>query len=85
MKKIFLHIVLMCITVSVFAQTPFVCDGAFYLSLGSGGTTTFYRVTIDNSTGIVLFNALNGSSGANVNGIGYRITDNLIYGVNAGS
>ena len=85
MKKILLLIILISTSFLAFAQTPFVCDGSLYLSLGSGGTTTFYGVTIDNVTGAVQFNALNGSSGANVNGIGYRITDNFIYGVNASS
>lgn len=69
------------------AQTPFVCDGAFYLSLGTGGTnTTFYEVTVDNVTGNILFNSLAAAnSGASINGIGYRITDNFIYGVTSNS
>lgn len=60
---------------------PFVCDGSFYLSLSSGGNSTVYQVTIDNNTGNVIFNPLLNQSSANINAIGYRITDNFIYGV----
>ena len=49
MKKLY-TIFLFLLSISIVsAQTPFVCDGSFYLSLGSGGTnTTFYEVTVDN-------------------------------------
>ncbi len=63
------------------AQTPFVCDGSFYLALGTGNGSTIYRVNIDNNTGNVLFNSLGNNTGLNINSIGYRITDNLIYGL----
>lgn len=63
------------------AQTPFVCDGSFYLSLGNGGTSQFYRVVRDPASGTVSFNALPNNAGFNINAIGYRVTDNFIYGV----
>ncbi len=70
---------------SLKAQTPFVCDGSFYLALSNGGSSQMYRVTIDNVTGNVLFNPLANNAGVGLNGIGYRITDNFIYGVNPNS
>jgi gliding motility-associated-like protein len=66
------------------AQTPFVCDGDFFLSLGTSGSNTgFYRVQTDTATGQLVFNGFSpgNNSGARVNAMGYRVTDNLIYGV----
>ena len=68
------------------AQTPFICNGDFYLSLNSSGTNSqFIRVVRDPQTSTVVFNTINSNTGAVVNAIGYRVTDNLIYGVNPGS
>lgn len=69
---------------STMAQVPFVCDGDFFLSLGTNGTTTgFYRVQSNPTTGLLTFNGFspNNNSGAVVNAMGYRVTDNFIYGV----
>jgi gliding motility-associated-like protein len=87
MKQLYIVFLFFLLIKTLSAQTPFVCDGAFYLSLGTGGTnTTFYEVTVDNVTGNVLFNSLAAAnSGASINGIGYRITDNFIYGVTSSS
>ena len=82
MKQFYITIIF-SFTISIsFCQTPFVCDGSFYLSLANGGNRQIYKVTIDNVTGNVLFNALPNNAGATVNAMGYRITDNFIYGVN---
>jgi uncharacterized repeat protein (TIGR01451 family) len=63
-------------------QTPFVCNGDFFLSLSSGGgNSQFYRVIRDPQAGTVLFNSLTNGAGTVVNAIGYRITDNFIYGI----
>lgn len=67
------------------AQVPFVCDGDFFLSLGSNGMSTgFYRVQSNPTTGLLTFNGFSpgNNSGATVNAMGYRVTDNFIYGVN---
>ncbi|MEL7530700.1 MAG: gliding motility-associated C-terminal domain-containing protein [Bacteroidota bacterium] len=66
------------------AQVPFVCDGDFFLSLGTNGNTTgFYRVQSNPTTGLLTFNGFSpgNNSGATVNAMGYRVTDNFIYGV----
>ncbi len=63
------------------AQVPFVCQNNFYFSFGSGfGSSQLHEVIIDNS-GNVDFVQLPQSTGVNLNAIGYRSTDNLIYGV----
>lgn len=67
------------------ANPPFVCDGDFFLSLGVGGAGTgFFRVQSDSLTGALTFNGFSpgNGSGATVNAMGYRVTDNYIYGVN---
>ncbi len=62
---------------------PFDCAGDFFLSLTGSGPSIFYRVEIDPVTNDVLFDPLSaGNAGAEINAIGYRITDNYIYGVN---
>lgn len=60
----------------------FICDGNFYLSLSeTDQQSVFFRVTI-NAAGNVEFTSLPvGASGATINSIGYRITDNFIYGL----
>ncbi len=71
-------------TLALWGQTPFVCDGDFFLSLGPNNSNTgFYRVQPDAVTGQLAFNGFSpgNNSGAVVNGIGYRVTDNFIYGV----
>lgn len=70
---------------SVQAQDPFICDGDFYLSLNSSGTSTLYNITIDPISGNVVFNALPGNPGNGFNAAGYRVTDNYIYGLNPSS
>ncbi len=63
------------------AQVPFVCQNNFYFSFGAGfGTSQLHEVILDNS-GDVDFVPLPRSTGVNLNAIGYRSTDNLIYGV----
>lgn len=77
----FLFLIIISGIISLRAQTPFVCDGSFYLSLSNAGTSQFYRVIRDPGSGTVTFNALANNAGANINAIGYRVTDNFIYGV----
>ncbi len=67
------------------AQTPFVCDGSFYLSLSNGGTSQFYRVIRDPASGTISFSSLPNSAGLTINAIGYRVTDNFIYGMDPNS
>ena len=66
-----------------FAQTPFICEGDFYLILAPGGVSTAYEVEIDPNNGNVIFNPLStGTTGVLLNSIGFRFSDNFIYGIN---
>ena len=65
------------------AQDPFICKGDFYLALSqNGGNSNFFRVEIDAISGDITFNQLPNTGDDMVNSLGYRITNNLIYGLN---
>jgi len=68
---------------AVSAQEPFICQGQYFLSLSEAlnGNSGLYLVEIDPVSGAVIFNTISTSVGANVNAIGYRSTDNFIYGM----
>ena len=81
MKNFYIILGLLCLNISLSAQTPFTCTGDFYSSLTSGfGNSSLQLITV-NANGTVNFNQINGNIGAQVNAIGYRVTDNFIYGV----
>ena len=61
---------------------PFDCNGDFILTISTSGASTFYRIEIDPVTNDVLFNPLSsGDAGLGLNAIGYRSTDNYVYGI----
>jgi gliding motility-associated-like protein len=64
------------------AQIPFVCQNNFYFSFSSGfnNPSQLHEVIIGND-GNVTFVPLPRSTGVNLNAIGYRSTDNFIYGI----
>ena len=84
MKETFLVLSLSLLLVKLAqAQEPFICEGDFYLSLSQGGANSdFFRVEIDPNTGFVTFDQLPSSGTDFINSLGYRITNNLIYGLN---
>ncbi|HMU02365.1 MAG TPA: hypothetical protein PJ990_02025, partial [Saprospiraceae bacterium] len=69
--------------ISLDAQQPFTCRGQYYLSLTKSGSKSsgLYEVKISENGQNIYLDTI--SSGLNLvlNGMGYRITDNLIYGV----
>ncbi len=67
------------------AQEPFVCRGNAYLAFTEGlGNTTVFEIVVDPETEKVDFAPLSGmDSGVDLNAVGYRYTDNFIYGVNS--
>lgn len=62
------------------AQQPFVCGGDFFICLTPSSNSSFYRIIYNGTT--VSFNNFTGNSTDRLNSIGYRSTDNFIYGVN---
>ena len=82
MRHIALLIPLLFFYLSSLAQQPFVCRGNFYLVITPQNSSSLYEVTIDATTGNVVFQDLPASGmGFTLNGIGYRSVDNFIYGV----
>lgn len=81
--KFFIFILLLLVPNIFFAQTPFVCKGQYYLSLSDNidSESGLYEVVIS-PDGSILFETVSDRIGATMNAIGYRSTDNFIYGVN---
>ena len=71
----------------IIAQEPFICQGQYFLSLSASisSNSGLFLVEIDPDSGTTLFNPVATSIGATMNAIGYRRTDNYIYGVNPNS
>ena len=62
------------------SQTPFICDGRFFMTQVIGTSTLLVEVDIDPMTQEVVFNEIR-TIPTVINGIGYRAEENLIYGV----
>ncbi len=61
-------------------RTPFVCDGDFYITMRSRQWSELFTIRIDPTTNAVAFNRLpRFDAGFDLNGMGYRSTDNFIY------
>ncbi len=75
--------VLLCISVYMSAQVAFQCKGQYYASLSPSlhGSSDLYEVKIDPASNLAIFDPIKIGVGKNVNAIGYRSVDNLIYGV----
>lgn len=65
------------------AQIPFNCRGQYYLSLTKDGVVSsgLYEVKISNDGKNIYLDTISPSIGLVLNGMGYRITDNFIYGI----
>lgn len=61
----------------VLAQNPFVCDGSLFITIDQ----QVYRMQIDLENEDFSYLPLPYTSGVNLNAMGYRNTDNYIYGV----
>ncbi|MBK9254196.1 MAG: gliding motility-associated C-terminal domain-containing protein [Saprospiraceae bacterium] len=64
-------------------QTPFVCKGQYFLSLTppNSASSGLYEVKIDKNTLNVVFDPVSNGVGVRLNAMGYRSTDNFIYGM----
>lgn len=75
--------ILLFMSIYSYAQVPFQCKGQYYASLSPSlhGPSDLYEVKIDPATNLAVFDPIKINVGKNVNAIGYRSSDNLIYGV----
>jgi len=81
-RKTILLVVLVCFVRSMAAQETFECIGELILSLTNNSQSTFYKVDVDEITGNIVFDPIvNSSSTTEINALGYRTTDNLMYGL----
>ncbi len=84
-KTRILLLTILVFSVSVlFAQEPFVCDGNYYLSLRKGvpDQSKLFRIESNEDFSEVVFTDVGPDSvGVYLNSIGYRRTDNFIYGI----
>jgi hypothetical protein len=64
-------------------QNPFECRGQYFLSLTKPNRTTseLYEVKIDPDGKMISLDTVNTTVGMILNAMGYRITDNFIYGM----
>ncbi len=67
-------------SIKLHSQTAFTCQGQFFVSLSSNNTTNLNQIDVDPITNNVTFTNL-GTTFFTYNGIGYRSTDNFIYGM----
>ena len=82
---VFFTLALLCLfKVNIFAQEPFVCQGQYFLSLTppESESSQLFRILTTRNGNSVGFDTLSKDLTQIVNGMGYRITDNFIYGVN---
>lgn len=81
--KIILFIFIMYYSIDGDTQIPFTCKGQYYLSLTKSGSLSsgLYEVKINNDGKNIYLDTIASSIGLVLNGMGYRITDNLIYGM----
>ena len=63
------------------AQEPFVCEAQFFMTITGTSRSALIQLEIDPNTFEVVMTTLREDLGASVNAIGYRKTDNLIYGI----
>jgi gliding motility-associated-like protein/uncharacterized repeat protein (TIGR01451 family) len=80
----FFFLLILCFPPCTNAQIPFSCKGHYYLVQNEVGGSKFYRIRYDENTAFADANLLFVTPGYNnINAIGFRITDNFIYGLNA--
>lgn len=82
MRTVFLIFLFLCLNIGTVAQTPFTCNGQLYISLYEiGANTALNQVEISPNGTTANFSQIGTSMPFRINSIGYRVTDNLIYGV----
>lgn len=69
--------------IHTYGQVPFTCKGQYYLSLTSSGSLNsgLYEVKINTNGQNIYLDTISSGIGLRLNAMGYRITDNFIYGM----
>lgn len=81
-------LILCCLSVQIASsQLPFTCKGQYYLSLTRGGSSSsgLYEVKISDNGNNIYLDTISQGIGLVLNAMGYRITDNFIYGMDPNS
>ena len=81
-------LILFCLSVQIASsQLPFTCKGQYYLSLTRGGSSSsgLYEVKISDNGNNIYLDTISQGIGLVLNAMGYRITDNFIYGMDPNS
>jgi hypothetical protein len=84
----YLVLILCCLSVQIASsQLPFTCKGQYYLSLTRGGSSSsgLYEVKISDNGNNIYLDTISPGIGLVLNAMGYRITDNFIYGMDPNS
>lgn len=83
LRLVFCFITLLVLRSELLAQVPFTCRGQYYLSLTRSGipSSGLYEVKFTQNGQSVFLDTISPSIGLVLNAMGYRITDNLIYGM----
>ncbi len=81
LKKGIIFFLLGWLILDLQGQTPFSCEGQFYITLTNSSSSGLSEVTIDPISQNVVFRTVRSNMQVQINAIGYRSTDNLIYGV----
>jgi uncharacterized repeat protein (TIGR01451 family) len=79
--KFYSLLLLLFLKTSLLAQVPFTCEDQFFLTL-SASTPSLNEVIIDPQTKNTVFRTIRANIGVDINAIGFRVTDNYIYGIN---
>ncbi|MFK8005549.1 MAG: gliding motility-associated C-terminal domain-containing protein [Saprospiraceae bacterium] len=74
-----LCVIFLLVNCSLQGQTPFTCEGQVWM-IGESDNT-LYQLSVGSNNGIV-FTSINDNLGIEINAIGYRITDQMLYGLN---
>ena len=82
-KKLMLNIGFLTIfSQLIFAQTPFTNERRTFLIIENSGTNQFAELTINPQNSAISTSLINNNLNANINAIGFRSTDNFLYGIN---
>ncbi len=66
---------------NVLHSQPFICNGDLFLALSNGGASELYSINVESDNQVIFNPLFTDDVGAHINAIGFRKTDNFIYGI----